>query len=216
MVAKLMLSKTTKSPLHFIFQSALDFMKDCSHAYQGFPDQLSTLELKNAELQKQLDDLHSELNQTKILPNIKSRFIATTTICMPKSCMTRVNLFANASATLVSRPQPNLLRLFPPYVLFSAIKTFATMSCKRPSRNLRIILSRRLKTFSLTTSAYSSDIKIFIGATAPRSRIPSTTSAAWSPSATTLSSRASNCLHDASTSCLCRAISSPPVTKATA
>jgi hypothetical protein len=63
----LMLSKTTKSPLHFIFQSALDLMKDCSHAYQGFPDQLSTLERKNAELQKQLDDLHSELNQTKIL-----------------------------------------------------------------------------------------------------------------------------------------------------
>ena len=61
----LMLSKTTKSPLHFIFQSAMDLMGDCSKAYQAFPDQLSVLELKNADLQKQLEDINAELEETK-------------------------------------------------------------------------------------------------------------------------------------------------------
>jgi cob(I)alamin adenosyltransferase len=61
----LMLSKTTKSPLEFIFQSAMDLMTDCTNAYQEFPAKLSILELKNADLQQQLDALNSELDQTK-------------------------------------------------------------------------------------------------------------------------------------------------------
>ena len=67
----LMLSKTTKSPLNFIFQSAMDLMGDCSKAYldlsSASQDPISALELKNAELQNQLDALNSELDQTKIL-----------------------------------------------------------------------------------------------------------------------------------------------------
>ena len=63
----LMLSKTTKSPLTFIFQSAMDLMVDCSKAYQALPEQISDLELKNAEMKKQLEDLNSELDKTKTL-----------------------------------------------------------------------------------------------------------------------------------------------------
>ena len=56
----LMLSKTSKSLLHFIFQSVLDVSGDCSDAYRALSDKLSTCELTNVDLQNQLAALQQE------------------------------------------------------------------------------------------------------------------------------------------------------------